>query len=106
MLTARVGPEYTGERKHRAVHAHGGRRSLAKRIGARLLGTVLAMVLLWCDSGLAAGTHVVLLRGWFGVFSKSLDSIAQQLRAQNIEAQVAGHLKTCAMQTPMSALGQ
>jgi hypothetical protein len=49
---------------------------------------------------------VILVRGWFGVFSKSLDSIAQQLRAQNIEAQVAGHLKTCAMQTPMSALGQ
>lgn len=92
MLTARGGPEYTGERKHRAVHARGGRRSLAKRIGARLLGTVLAMVLLWCDSGLAAGTHVVLLRGWFGVFSKGLDSIAQQLRAQGIEAEVAGHM--------------
>jgi len=91
VFTTRVGPE-CGKRKHRAVHAHGERRSLAKSIGARLLGTVLAMVLLWCDSALAAGPHVVLLRGWFGVFSKGLDSIAQQLRAQGIEAEVAGHM--------------
>jgi len=42
-----------------------------------------------------------LVRGWFGVFSKSLDSVAQQLGVQNIEAEVAGHLS--AMQTPMSA---
>ena len=92
MVAARVGPENSGERKHRAVHAHGERRSLAKRIGARLLGTVVAMVLLWCDSAFAAGPHVVLLRGWFGVFSTGLDSIAHQLRAQGIEAEVVGHL--------------
>ena len=89
---ARLGPEDSGERKHRAVHAHRERRSLAKRIGARVLGTVVAMVLLWCDSALASGPHVVLLRGWFGVFSTGLDSIANQLRAQGIEAEVVGHL--------------
>ncbi len=50
------------------------------------------MVLLWCDGALAAGPHVVLLRGWFGVFSTGLDSVADQLRAQGIEAEVAGHL--------------
>jgi hypothetical protein len=91
VVAARVGPEDSGERKHRAVHAHGERRSLAKRIGVRLLGAVVAVVLLWCDSALAAGPHVVLLRGWFGVFSTGLDSIAQQLRAQGIEVEVTGH---------------
>ena len=50
------------------------------------------MVLLWCDVALAAGPHVILLRGWFGAFSSGLDSLAQQLRAQGIEAEVAGHL--------------
>ena len=50
------------------------------------------MVLLWCDCALAAGPHVVLLRGWFGIFSTGLDSIADQLRAQGIKAEVAGHL--------------
>ena len=92
MVAARGGPEDCAERKHRVVNAHGERRSLAKRIGARLLLTVVAMVLLWCDSALASGPHVVLLRGWFGVFSTGLDSIADQLRAQGIEVEVAGHL--------------
>ena len=50
------------------------------------------MVLLWCDGALAAGPHVILLRGWFGVFSSGLDNLAQQLRAQGVEAKVAGHL--------------
>jgi len=90
-ITARGGREDRGEGKNRAVRAR-ERRSLATRIGARLVGTVVAMVLLWCDGALAAGPHVVLLRGWFGVFSTGLDSVADQLRAQGIEAEVAGHL--------------
>jgi alpha-beta hydrolase superfamily lysophospholipase len=52
----------------------------------------VALVLLWCASALAAGPHVVLLRGWFGIFSTGLDSVADQLRAQGIKAEVAGHL--------------
>jgi hypothetical protein len=63
------------------------------RIGSRLVGALVAMLLLWCDVALAAGPHVILLRGWFGVFSSGLDSLAQQLRAQGIEAEVAGHLE-------------
>src|SRR5215470_4763251 len=90
---ARPGLEELGEGSHWAVHAHRKRRSLVKRIGARVLGTVVAIVLLWCDSALASGPHVVLLRGWFGVFSTGLDSIANQLRAQGIEAEVVGHMK-------------
>jgi predicted esterase len=41
---------------------------------------------------LAAGPRVILLRGWFGVFSTGLDKIADQLKALGIEAEVAGHL--------------
>jgi hypothetical protein len=33
------------------------------RIGSRLVGAIVAMVLLWCDGALAAGPHVILLRG-------------------------------------------
>jgi hypothetical protein len=91
-ITARGGREDGREGKNRAVCAREERRSFAIRIGARLVGTVVALVLLWCTSALAAGPHVVLLRGWFGVFSTGLDSVADQLRAQGIKAEIAGHL--------------
>jgi hypothetical protein len=91
-ITARGGREDGREGKNPAVCAREERRSFAIRIGARLVGTVVALVLLWCASALAAGPHVVLLRGWFGVFSTGLDSVADQLRAQGIKAEVAGHL--------------
>jgi hypothetical protein len=68
------------------------RNKASFKIGSRLVGALVAMLLLWCDVALAAGPHVILLRGWFGVFSSGLDSLAQQLRAQGIEAEVAGHL--------------
>jgi hypothetical protein len=52
-----------------------------------------AMLLCWCDLTLAAGTpRVILLRGWFGVFSMGLDSVTDQLKALGINAEVAGHL--------------
>jgi hypothetical protein len=35
---------------------------------------------------------VILLRGWFGVFSTGLDSIADTLKAKGIRAEVVGHL--------------
>jgi hypothetical protein len=53
----------------------------------------VAMVVSWCDLTEAAGTpRVILLRGWFGVFSMGLDSVTDQLKAQGINAEVAGHL--------------
>ncbi len=53
-----------------------------------LLGSTLL-----CDRGaIAAGPRVILLRGWFGVFSTGLDSVADQLKQRGIEAEVAGHL--------------
>jgi len=92
-MAARVGREDRREGKNRAVRARAERHSSARRTGARLVGPVLAMMLLWwCDSALAAGPHVVLLRGWFGIFSTGLDTIADELRAQGIRAEVAGHL--------------
>jgi len=91
-ITARGGREHRGEGKNRAVRVREERCSFTTRIGARVVGIVLAIVLLWCDSALAAGPHVVLLRGWFGIFSTGLDTIADELRAQGIRAEVAGHL--------------
>jgi hypothetical protein len=44
------------------------------------------------DGALAAEPRVILLRGWFGVFSTGLDTIADQLKARGIKAEVAGHL--------------
>jgi hypothetical protein len=46
----------------------------------------------WCSCALAAEPRVLLLRGWFGVFSTGLDSLADELKAQGINAEVAGHL--------------
>jgi hypothetical protein len=67
-------------------------RTAASFRGARL-GVVLVGLLLFCGgSALAAEPRVILLRGWFGVFSTGLDSIADQLRQRGIEAEVAGHL--------------
>ena len=57
------------------------------------LFTASAVLLLLLQHGaLAAGPRVILLRGWFGVFSTGLDTIADQLKAHGIEAEVAGHL--------------
>jgi hypothetical protein len=79
------------------------RRSQRKTLAARTqqvlrgrtapLGVIIVMMALsWCDPALAAGPRVFLLRGWFGIFSTGLDSVADQLRAFGIEAEVAGHL--------------
>jgi pimeloyl-ACP methyl ester carboxylesterase len=51
----------------------------------------MAIALLWCNHALAAEPRVLLLRGWFGVFSTGLDSLADKLKAQGINVEVAGH---------------
>ena len=57
-----------------------------------ILGALgIAIALLW--SGAAeAETRVYLLRGWFGVFSTGLDSLAEELRSKGIRAETVGHL--------------
>jgi len=45
-----------------------------------------------CNGALAAETQVLLLRGWFGVFSTGMDGLAAELKAKGIKTEVAGHL--------------
>jgi hypothetical protein len=91
-MTARVGRKDRSKRKQPIVGGRSERRGLARRIGPHLCGIVVAIGLFWCDCAIAGQPHVILLRGWFGIFSTGLDSIADQLRAKGIEAEVAGHL--------------
>jgi len=57
-----------------------------------LLGALcLAIALLW-NSATNAETRVYLLRGWFGVFSTGLDSLAAELRSKGVKAETVGHL--------------
>ncbi len=56
-------------------------------------GAVAVVALLWLSAAQAAEQpRVLLLRGWFGVFSTGLDTIAKELKAKGIDAEVAGHL--------------
>ena len=57
----------------------------------RFIAAFAVLMLLLPHAALATGPRVILLRGWFGVFSTGLDSIADQLKALGIEAKVAGH---------------
>src|SRR5256885_5692135 len=51
---------------------------------------VLAVALCWCHCA-NAETKVYLVRGWFGVFSTGMDSMAEQLRVKGIKAEAIGH---------------
>ncbi len=68
------------------------RDQFVSRTYATLLGAVMATALLWCSCAQAAETRVILVRGWFGVFSTGLDTIAYELKAKGINAEVIGHL--------------
>src|SRR5215470_4720502 len=74
-----------------AVRAHEHRDALRLRLGASCLAVAIA--LLWCNCALAAEPRVLLLRGWFGVFSTGMDSLANELKAKGIKAEVAGHVQ-------------
>ena len=51
----------------------------------------MAIALLWCNCA-HAETQVYLLRGWFGVFSTGMDSMAEELRGKGINAEAIAHL--------------
>ncbi len=88
-MTAGVTRGGRGSRTLRATAVRYG------RIGSRSgvwTGVVLAFATLWCNCAVAADTRVILLRGWFGVFSTGLDTLADELKAKGIKAEVAGHL--------------
>ena len=88
-ITAQIGRN-RGEVNNQFALASNRRCISPTRAGACL--AVVAIFILWSEFALAAGPRVILLRGWFGVFSTGLDSIADQLKAQGIEAEVVGHL--------------
>jgi hypothetical protein len=56
-----------------------------------LIGALIAIALFGCNCARAAEPRVILLRGWFGVFSTGLDSLADDLRAKGINADAAWH---------------
>jgi len=68
----------------------GGRRAFVGAAVACL--AILAMAAVWPAAASTATPRVFLLRGWFGVFSTGLDNMAEQLKAQGIDVEVAGHL--------------
>jgi hypothetical protein len=63
-----------------------GRKHLRSQTG------VIAVIILLCCNPAHADSRVILLRGWFGVFSTGLDEIARALEARGIRAEVASHL--------------
>jgi hypothetical protein len=89
-ITAQIGRKDRGKANSRFVRAPNPHRTFATRAGACL--ALVAIFISWSAFALAAGPRVILLRGWFGVFSTGLDSIGDQLKAQGIEVEVAGHL--------------
>jgi hypothetical protein len=89
-MTAQIGQKDRSEPNNRFVHTPKQHRNFATRAGACL--AAVGIFICWSTYALAAGPRVILLRGWFGVFSTGLDSIADHLKAQGIEVEVAGHL--------------
>ena len=54
-------------------------------------GVIAVILLVYCGPA-RAEPRVILLRGWFGVFSTGLDALADPLKAKGIRAEVLGHL--------------
>src|SRR5215469_14252434 len=89
-MTAQIRQNDPGEANSQFLDTPKQGRTFATRVGACL--AVAAIFILWPAFALATGPRVILLRGWFGVFSTGLDSIADQLKAEGIKTEVAGHL--------------
>jgi hypothetical protein len=79
----------SGENSGAVMRVHSqGRSSKATPIFGALL---VAIATLWSGTG-KAETQVYLLRGWFGVFSTGLDTMADDLRSRGVKAETLGHL--------------
>lgn len=85
-----------GARRHQSVAFAGGRKAPRRRFRAGLMACafVAGVMLLIAGSGdaRAAEPRILLLRGWFGVFSTGLDTLADELKAKGLNVEVAGHL--------------
>ena len=76
--------------------AASGQRGDAPGLRARAGLAVLAIALA-CSTCAYAETRVYLVRGWFGVFSTGMDSMAEDLRGKGIRAEAIGHLESKSM---------
>jgi hypothetical protein len=56
------------------------------------LGILCLVIALQWSSVSKAETRAYLMRGWFGVFSTGLDTLAEELRSKGIQAETVGHL--------------
>jgi hypothetical protein len=68
------------------------RVQIDRRYASSCVGVIAVILILYCGPA-HAETRVLLLRGWFGVFSSGLDAIAESLKTKGIHAEVAGHLQ-------------
>lgn len=75
-----------------AVGAAGRATTVCTTVCVAVLVTIAG---LWPAAAAAAAAppRVFLLRGWFGVFSTGLDTMAERLKAQGIDVEVDGHLE-------------
>jgi hypothetical protein len=73
------------------IKGRGEFKQLRHQRGPMLGVLCIAVALLW-SSVTKAETRVYLMRGWFGVFSTGLDSLAEELRSKGIEAETVEHL--------------
>ena len=87
-MIARIGRGYGGRLAPSRAQNH--RQAFRSELGARCLAAAIA--LLCCSPAFAGEPRVLLLRGWFGVFSTGMDGLADELKSKGIKAQVAGHL--------------
>jgi hypothetical protein len=84
-IAGMMGGESGGAHAMRLRHQRGWKANA-------ILGVLgIAIALLWSSAG-KAETRVYLLRGWFGVFSTGLDSLAAELRSKGIKTETVGHL--------------
>jgi hypothetical protein len=66
-------------------------RSIARRHGAICAVLVVYLALAWTTCALATEPRVLLMRGWFNVFSTGMDDLGDKLRAKGINAEVKAH---------------
>ncbi len=79
-------------RKIQTLRTRDARRRSRSGAGATWVAAITTVALLWGTCAFAGEPRVLLLRGWFGVFSTGLDSLADDLRSKGVKAEVAGHL--------------
>src|SRR6267154_1749480 len=76
VMTARFGKRDRSGAKLRTVRIPDTRDQFVSKAATCWVGAVMAVTLFWCGCALAAEPRVILLRGWFGVFSTGLDGLA------------------------------